>query len=59
MPKLYSVYQKMYREDGSSHWVGTHRLPISVALRRAELIRANGFRVVFRLANEPAPSFKD
>lgn len=58
-PKLYSIYQKVLLPDGRTEWVGTHRLPITSALRAAEEIRNRGYRVVWRLTGEYGPTHKD
>lgn len=58
-PKQYSIYQKVYLPDGRTQWVGTHRLPISSALKFARELRDRGERVVWRLMGEYGPSFKD
>lgn len=58
-PKQFSIYQQIKRSDGTTEWVGTHRLPIKSALRAAEEMRERGYRVVWRLDGEYGPTFKD
>jgi hypothetical protein len=58
-PKQYSIYQKVQLPDGRTQWVGTHRLPISSALKAAREMRDNGYRVVWRLDGEYGPQHKD
>lgn len=58
-PKQYSVYQKAPVGDGRMQWVGTHRLPISSALRMFYMVRAQGQRVLIRLDGEKGPSYAD
>lgn len=55
----YSIYQQLKKDDGSTEWVGVHRLPISAALRLAREFRDRGFRVVWRRDGERGPSYKD
>lgn len=58
-PKLYSIYTKIGTPGVKTEWSGTHRLPISTALKMARELRDMGWRVVWRLTSEPGPSFKD
>jgi len=57
--KQYSVYQKVRHADGTTEWVGTHRLPIAYALKVYREFRNRGYRAVFRLDGERGPTYKD
>lgn len=59
MPKLYSIYQKVHHTDGTTEWVGIHRLSIAAMLRAFRELRDRGYRVVIRGDGELGPSFKD
>lgn len=57
--QLYSIYQKVENNGDTTDWVGTHRLPISSALKCARELRDRGFRIVWRKNGEPGPTHKD
>lgn len=59
MAKQYSVYQKIVHPDRRTEWVGTHRLPISAALKALREFRDRGYRAAIRRDGEPGPSYKD
>lgn len=58
-PKQYSIYQKVHFKGGRTEWIGTHRLPISSALKMARELRDRGERIVWRLNGEYGPTQKD
>lgn len=59
MPKLYSIYQKVALPNGTTEWVGMHRLPIAAMLRVFRELKNRGYRVVIRGDGELGPSYKD
>lgn len=59
IPKQYSVYQRIIHDNGSTEWVGVHRLPIAAALRYMREFRDRGYRVTLRLDGEMGPTYKD
>lgn len=59
IPKVYSVYSKVVHSDGTTEWVGTHRLPIGPMLRHRRELRERGYRTAIRLDGELGPRWSD
>lgn len=59
IPKEYSVYSKVVKDDGTSEWVGVHRLPIRPLLRTRRELRERGYRTLIRLSGELGPRHID